>query len=91
MYTHDWHHSAMFHNKESNWNGFLCLYLSDEGVEILPQYNTYEPQIITYNMLGDKLDKHTIHTILTWISSLYGAAKTQGSLLLSQLEPYKNP
>ena len=60
---------------------WLCLYLKYEGVQLLPQYDTYEPQIITYVMLGGELDRHTIHTILKWMSSLYGVTKTQGSLV----------
>lgn len=91
MYIHDWHHSSKFFNKGLNWNGFLCLYLNDKGVQILPQHDTYEPQIITYNITEGKLDKHTIHTILTWMSLLHGVPKTQGSLRLSELESSKNP
>ena len=67
MYIFDWHHSGKFFNKGSNWNGFFCLYLNDQGVQILPQYNTYEPQIITYNKVGGKFDRHSIHIILTWM------------------------
>lgn len=91
MYIRDWHYTAKFFNKGSDWDGFLCLYLTDEGVQILPQFDTYQPQIITYNMLEGILDKHTIHTILTWMSSLHGVPKTEESLVLSELEPSKNP
>lgn len=65
IYILDFHHKVGFLNKASACNGFLCLYLDDKGVQILPQYNTYEPQIITYNMLGSELDRHSIHTIFT--------------------------
>lgn len=41
-------------------------------------------------MVGGKLDSHTIHTILTWMSTLHGVPNTQKSLL-SQLETSKNP
>ena len=91
LYINDWHHSMKFFNKGSDWNGFLCLYLNDEGVQILQQSDTYEPQIITYNMVGGKFNRHRIHTILTWMSSLHGLPKTQGSLILSELESSINP
>jgi hypothetical protein len=65
IYIHDWHHIAKFFNKAASCNGFLCLYLSDKGVQILTQHDTYDPQIITYDMKGGALDKHTINTILT--------------------------
>ena len=65
--------------------------MNDEGVQILQQHDTYEPQIVTYNMVGGNLDRHTINTILTSISSLHGVPKTEGSLILSQLESSKNP
>lgn len=51
-YIHDWHHTVNFFNKGTHSNGFLCLYLTDEGIQILPQYDTYEPQNIAYNMVG---------------------------------------
>lgn len=51
------------------------MYLSDKSVQILPQYNTYNPQMITYNMVGDKFNKHLIHVILTRINTLHGKHK----------------
>jgi hypothetical protein len=91
MYIHDWHGSNGFFNKASDCNGFICLYVNPVGVQILPQHNTYEPQIIAYNITGDKHDRHAIHTILKWMSMLHGVPKTEKSLVLSELEPSKNP
>ena len=42
-------------------------------------------------MVGGELDRHTIHTILTWMSSLHSVPKTQESLILSGLKSSKNP
>ena len=91
MYILHWHHNMKFFNKGSDWNGFLGLYVVDEGVQILPQFDTYLPQIITYNKVNNKMDKYTIHIILTWMSSLHGVPKTQTTLMLSELESSKNP
>jgi hypothetical protein len=63
MYIHDWHDSKGFFNKAPVSNGFLCLYVNPDGVQIIPQHNTYEPQIIAYDVTGDKHDRHAIHTI----------------------------
>lgn len=80
-----------FFNKGCDWNSFLCLSVTDNGIEILEQNNTYEPQIITYNMTGDKFHRHSINTMLTWMSSLHGVPLTDESLVLKNLSYTKNP
>lgn len=91
MYICDWHTSAKFYNKAADCNGFLCLYVNEHGVQLLPQYDTYEPQVISFNMVGNEFNKHSIHVIFTWISMLNGVPKTDKSLMLSQLNASKNP
>lgn len=91
MYINDWHHKQGFFNKGWKWNGFFCLSVTDNDVEILEQNNTYEPQIITYDMKGDRFHRHSIHTILTWMSSLHGVTNADKSVVLKKLPFTKNP
>lgn len=91
MYIHDWHQKNGFFNKGCDWNGFLCLSVTDNGIEILEQNNTYVPQIITYNITDDRFNIHSIHTMLTWMSLLHGVPHSEKSIVLKNLWFTQNP
>nr|YP_008965426.1 hypothetical protein [Rhynchosporium secalis]AHC02454.1 hypothetical protein [Rhynchosporium secalis] len=48
----------------------LGLYLNNKGVRILPQYDTYYPQTLFYDVNGNKENKISIIAILGYMSTL---------------------
>lgn len=64
-------------NKSSSVSGFLCLYVTQEGVEILPQKDTFRPQVVWYDTRNtgqqhSAQDKHAIHILFTYLEMHYG-------------------
>ena len=78
-------------NKGSEWSEFLALFVNKQGVQLMPQRNNYRPQVMTYNVLGNKYERHSIHLIFKYMANLHGVPKVENSLILSKLELSKNP
>ncbi len=63
LYVQDWHSDNGFDLKFYKFNGLLGLYFDREGVKILPQENTFYPQIMFFDMF-DKENPVNIFSVL---------------------------
>lgn len=71
VYSPDFHSSILnFNNKGTSFDGMLGLYVNNKGVRILPQYDTYYPQTLFYDINGNKDNKISIVAILGYMSTL---------------------
>lgn len=76
IYIHDIH--SNFPNKGKDYNGFLSLIAMNEGVKLNKQFDSYEPQIVWYDLAAvdttyPREDKHSIHMIFSYLRMHYGA------------------
>ena len=56
--------------------GFLCLAVQNENVIIVPQYNTFLPQIRYYS-LDDLSDRASIHILFRFLTLHYAAPRVK--------------
>lgn len=70
VFSTDFHSaSGNFPNKGPNFDGMLGLYVNNKGIRVLPQYDTYYPQALFYD-IKDKANKISITAILGYMSTL---------------------
>lgn len=92
IYVRDWHSVNGFPLKVPEANGFLCLYVDNKGVHIVPQYNTFKPQVITYSLWSKgAADKHAIHVLMNYIRTTPKVASIGKNLMLKELNNTPNP
>ena len=63
-----------------------------DTIEIMQQHDTFNPSFISYNILSeDPKDRDSVHSILTYMSSLHGVPRAGPTTILKDMEPSPNP
>jgi len=70
FYDPDYHTSHRFYLKNKEYDGFLGLHFDGSGVKVLPQFNTWYPQMKVYDLNGDITHKLSCHALFKFISIL---------------------
>ena len=69
IYQQDWHDDHHFKLKSKDTKGLLGLYVNKNGVDIIPQENTYAPQVMFYNYNSSKHQQNfSIHVLYRFLS-----------------------
>jgi hypothetical protein len=70
LYDQDFHVKNNYHLKGTIFDGLLGLYVDNYNVKILPQVNTFFPQVMAYEFYNNNpIHEKSIHTIFKYMTT----------------------
>lgn len=74
LFKPDWHSSHNYNLKGKEFDGLLGLYADKNGVHIIPQANTLNPQMMMFDLYSkNKVDRYNINAVFSYMACLSGA------------------